>query len=124
MVKGPLIKDAMSNTPQTKTFTVEFTVVLSALGDDSFDHVPTVVDWTIPANLGVSVVDETEQTITAFQNDVFAQWCVAFETSLPVADAVDEIRRTLLIDWHGNGCRGDHFESTSVDVALNFDSIA
>ena len=114
----------MNNPPTVKTFTVEFTVTLTATGDDSFNHVPTVVDWTIPANMGITVVDETEQTITAFQNDVVAQWAVAFETTLPVGDAVDEIRRTLLIDWHGNGCHGDHFESTGVDVALNFDSIA
>ena len=114
----------MSNTPQTKTFTVEFTVTLSALGDDSFNHVPTVVDWTLPANVGVSIVDETEQCFSEFQNEVVCQWCVAFETTLPVGDAVEDIRRKLLIDWNGNGCHGEHFESTGLDVALDFDSIA
>jgi hypothetical protein len=106
----------MSNPPQTKTFTVEFTVTLSALGDDSFNHVPTVVDWTLPANVGVSIVDETEQTFTAFQNVVVVGWSVAFETTLPVGDAVEDIRRGLTIDWSGNGCHGDHFESTGVEV--------
>lgn len=121
----------MNNPPAVKTFTVEFTVTLTALGNDveridSFNHVPTVLTWgsKVPADMSVKIVDETEKTFTAFQNDVVIQWAVAFETTCPVGDVVDEIRRTLLIDWHGNGCHGDHFESTGVDVALNFDSIA
>jgi hypothetical protein len=113
----------MSNTPPRKTFTVEFTVTLTALGDDSFNHVPTVVNWTVPANMGVSIVDETEQSFTAFQNDVVAQWSVAFETTLPVGEAVDALRNALTIEWTGNGCHGDHFESTGVEVFLCIDSI-
>jgi hypothetical protein len=114
----------MNNSPTVKTFTVEFTVTLSALGDESFNHVPTVLDWSIPANMGVSIVDETEQCFSEFQNEVVCQWSVAFETTLPVGDAVEDIRRKLLIDWHGNGCTGDHFESTGIEAALNFDSIS
>lgn len=106
----------MNNTPQVKTFTVEFTVVLSALSDESFNHVPTVVDWTLPANVGVSVVDETEQCFTAFHDCVVVGWSVAFETTLPVDDAVETVRRGLTIEWSGNGCHGDHFESTGVEV--------
>ena len=117
----------MNNTPQVKTFTVEFTVTLFATGEDSFNHVPTAVDYSIDADIqgSVGVVDETEQTFTTFQNEVVVQWSTAFETVVPVADAVELIRRHVLIEWIGtNGCTGDHFESTGVDVTLNLDSIA
>ncbi len=118
-----MIKDAMSTPPKTKTFTVEFTVVLSALGDDSFNHVPTVVKYEFPEFDGATVVDETEQSFTQFDHEVVAQWSACFTTSLPVADAVDALRNALTIGWTGNGCHGDHFESTGVQVTLCPDSI-
>lgn len=126
MVKGPLIKDAMNNTPQVKTFTVGIAVTLRPLGVDSLEFIPKGIDWSIPANMGITVVDETEKFFCAdcSSNDVQFDWCVAFETRMPIADAVDEIRRTLLIDWCGNGCNGEHWECVGVDVDLNFDSIA
>ena len=108
----------MNNTAAVKTFTAEFTVTLSALGDDSFDHVPTVVDWSIPANMGISVVDETEQSFSEFDHEVVVQWSVCLTTSMPVADAADALRAAITIDWTGNGCHGDHFESTGVEIAV------
>lgn len=113
----------MINTPQTKTFTVEFTVVLSALGDDSFDHVPTVVTYEFPRFDGATIVDETEQCFNQFDHEVVVQWSACFTTSMPVGDAVDALRNALTIGWTGNGCHGDHFESTGVEVSLCLDSI-
>jgi hypothetical protein len=113
----------MNNPPTVKTFTVELTVVLSALGDDSFDHVPSIVTYEFPGFDGATVVDETEQSFTQFDHEVVVQWSACFSTSLPVGDAVDALRNALTIGWVGNGCHGDHFESTGVQFTLCPDSI-
>lgn len=114
----------MNNTPQAKTFTVEFTVTLTATGDDSFNHVPTKMFWSLPFCRDLFKVDETEQTFTAFENEVVAQWSACYETTLPVGEVMEMIRVHGSLDWSGNGCHGDHFESTGVDISLNLDSIA